>query len=167
MNLKNNAAKITHNYDLLEERKVKLENLGAYRKPISTTVHKFKRNFQAVYGDKEKPASIKNSQVKAEDGSEVNIKMIMPIDKDSSTAAPSFMQNTAMLERKRERYWSIAHELWNWIGGDTRALTLAGKHLKESVESYSDIMRGTHLIDVVRLFEGMFSLPNNLFVKRA
>ena len=170
MNLKKNAEKIRHNSDLLEERKIKLEKLGAYRKPISTTVHKFKRNFQAVYGDKERPASVKNTQVRATDGSEINIKMVMPVDKDSSTAAPSFMQNTAMMERKREKYWRIAHELWNWLGGEggRQALTKAGKHLKVSVQGYEDIMRGgTHLIDVIRLFGDMFDSPNPLFVSRA
>ncbi len=167
MNMKNNAEKIRHNSELLEERKIKLEKLGAFRKPISTTVHKFKRNFHAVYGEKEKSASIKNTQVKAEDGSEINIKMIMPVDKESSKAAPSFMQNTAMQERKRERYWPIAHELWNWLNNDTRALTLVAKHLKANVEAYEETMRGTHLIDVIRLFENMFELPNNFFVRRA
>ena len=170
MNLKKNAEKIRHNSDLLEERKIKLEKLGAYRKPISTTVHKFKRNFQAAYGDKEIPASVKNTQVRATDGSEINIKMVMPVDKESSTAAPSFMQNTAILERKREKYWRIAHELWNWLGGEggRQALTKAGKHLKVSVQGYEDIMRGgTHLIDVIRLFGDMFDSPNPLFVSRA
>ncbi len=91
----------------------------------------------------------------------------MPVDKESSKAAPSFMQNTAMQERKRERYWPIAHELWNWLNNDTRALTLVAKHLKANVEAYEETMRGTHLIDVIRLFENMFELPNNFFVRRA
>eukprot|EP00973_Karenia_brevis_P027096 3738732-Karenia_brevis.AAC.1 len=102
------ARKLKHNQQLLEGRREQLEDAGAFRRPLAVT-SRFKRGFQASYGAVEKVDSIEGSRVKpVGDGEPIDIKRVLPVDKDTGDVRPGFALGQARTEAKRQKVEALA-----------------------------------------------------------
>ena len=171
MNMQDNAEKLDHNQRLLERRTRVLEEAGAFRRPVPGALTKFKRSFHATYGEAQAVKAIKGSEVEGADGQKVDIKRVLPVDRDSSTVTAHFALGSARLDRKREKLLGIVAALYEWLGGaGQKSMTTAAVYLRKHIDDYDQILRDTNLrlADVVRLFEGTLELTmQGYYVRRA
>ncbi len=72
MLLQDNAGKMKHNTALTERRTAALENTGSFRAPLPKRTGKFKRSYQATYGEAQQVASVRGSTVTDTQGGHTN-----------------------------------------------------------------------------------------------
>ena len=184
MNLVDNAKKFEHNKAKLEQRKEKLQEEGAYRKPLAGVVkNPFLRSFEARYGPPEKVSRIEGSTVVGQDGSKVDIKLVKAVPQET-TETFSIEKERTKDEKRREKLFDIMEALREWVGSREVSLKAAAAHLAktgpwelngEQVD-YKRLLRSQGLrvghwgglADAVRLFPQMFKLTRGaLYVKKA
>ena len=104
MVLQDNAQKLKHNQTILKARKTALEDAGTFRRPIGGLQQgAFRRGFKATWGDVEKVDTIQGSVVKPRgDGDKIDIKRIMPVDRETGNVEATFAQGDAWIQRKRD-----------------------------------------------------------------
>ena len=152
-----NARKLKHNQDLLDARTKTLEDSGAFRRPLGGLT-KFKRGFQATYGPVERVDNITGSLVKPTgDGAAIDVKRVLPVDKDTEAVQPGFALGEARTEAKRIKVAALAMELYTWLGDEEKSMSTAARHLKQEMgdhEYRQQLMSvgAQHLSDVVKLF---------------
>jgi len=143
--LQDNAQKLKHNVIILKTRKTALEDAGAFRRPIGGVQQgAFRRGFKASYGPVEKVDTIVGSVVKPQgDGTTIDIKRIMPVDKDTGDVEATFAQGDGYIQRKRDIIWPLVLELYHWLGDEERSMSTAAAHLKKELgaEEYWGYLR--------------------------
>ena len=173
MNYQDNAEKLQHNQKLLERRRSRLEDAGAFRAPLGG-FGKFQGSFQPTYGEVKQLTEIKGSVVEGVHGGkhdmQHDIQHVLPVDKESSTATARFALGSARVERKREKVQGIFLALYGWLGGpEQKRMVSAAEHLRRVTQDYNQILRDTNmrLADVVRLFDGTLELTiQGYYVRR-
>ena len=126
-----NARKLKHNQELLEGRREQLEDAGAFRRPLAVT-SRFRRGFQASYGNVEQVDGITGSRVKPTgDGEPIDVKRVLPVDKDTGSVQPGFALGQARTEAKRQKVAALVTELYQWLGDDEKSMNAAAIHLKK------------------------------------
>ena len=151
------ARKLKHNQDLLDARTKTLEDSGAFRRPLGGLT-KFKRGFQATYGPVERVDNITGSLDKPTgDGAAIDVKRVLPVDKDTEAVQPGFALGEARTEAKRIKVAALAMELYTWLGDEEKSMSTAARHLKQELgeqEYRLQLMSvgAQHLSDVIRLF---------------
>ena len=145
MVLQDNAQKLKHNQTVLKTRKTALEDAGAFRRPIGGLQQgAFRRGFKASYGPVEKVDTIEGSTVKPQgDGNNVDIKRVMPVDKDTGDVEATFAQGDGYIQRKRDIIWPLVLELYHWLGDGEKSMSTAAAHLKKELgaEEYWSYLR--------------------------
>ena len=140
-----NAQKLKHNETILKTRKTALEDAGAFRRPIGGLQQgAFRRGFKATYGPVEKVDTVQGSTVKPQgDGGKVDIKRVMPVDKDTGNVEATFAQGDAYIQRKRDIIFPIVMELYHWLDDDEKSMSKASTHLKKKLgeDIYKNYLR--------------------------
>ena len=72
MMLQDQARSLQHNKKLTEKRQDNLEDTGTFRAPLPESTSKFKRGFQATYGDVKQVANVRGSTVTVTEGKSHN-----------------------------------------------------------------------------------------------
>ena len=167
--MQDNARKFQANKELNQQRVRKLQETEAFRAPLPESVSKFKRGFQATYGDVQKVAGIRGSTVTAQDGRSIDIKQIKVVPADSSTAQQRFGTNDRLGEDKRRKGGPILAALRQLLRAhekDEMSLSRAAQLLREDLardgQDYEAILARAKakLVDLVRLEPQMFKLVN-------
>ena len=143
--LQDNAQKLKHNAIILKTRKTALEDAGAFRRPLGGLQQgAFRRGFKASYGPVEKVDTVAGSVVKPQgDGGKVDIKRVMPVDKDTGNVEATFAQGDGYIQRKRDIIWPLVLELYHWLGDEEKSMSTAAAHLKKELgtEEYWSYLR--------------------------
>ena len=166
-----NARKLKGNQELLEARKKTLEESGGFRRPLGGLT-KFKRGFQASYGPVERVDGVTGSLVRPTgDGDPIDIKRVLPVDKDTGSVQPGFALGEARTEAKRNKVAALAMELYQWLGDDEKSMNSAARHLKQELgeQEYRLLLMSVgagNLADVVRLFPDLELTRRGYYVQR-
>jgi hypothetical protein len=143
--LQDNAHKLKHNQTVLKTRKTALEDAGAFRRPLGGLQQgAFRRGFKASYGPVEKVESVNGSTVKPQGGGDkVDIKRVMPVDKNTGDAEASFAQGDAYVQRKRDIIWPLVLALYHWLEDGEKSMSTAAAHLKRELgaDEYRSYLR--------------------------
>ena len=168
--LQDNAEKAAHNTKVLEKRTKALEKTMAFRRPKGG-LKAFKRGFKAAYGDVEKATAIDGSMVRTARAGTVDIKRVMPVNKDSTFVDPTFAEWSERDERKRKKVLELIERLQDKLGTNEMSMVRAVRFLKEHYgeDVYKNLLDSVHfhnLADVIRLFPGSLELTKqNYYVK--
>ncbi len=164
MLLQDQARALQHNKKLTERRQDKLEEAGAFRAPLPESTSKFKRGFQATYGDAKQVASVRGSTVTDTQGGNHNIKQLKIVPASSSAAIPAAV-STAGPAKKRRLGAPILDALAQVLQGEeqvslTKASGLMREQMSANGQSYNDILKSTKasLIDLIRIADDRFVL---------
>ena len=161
MNLIDNANKLAHNQRIFDSRKSRLEEAGAFRAPLPGSTRKFKRGFQATYGDATKVKEIQGSTVVGENGVIIDIKRVQPVPEGSTSAVGRFGENRALENRKREITENIMRVAYDYLEDkESVSLTALAKHLRTRIDSYDRTLKkaSVQLVDIVRLYPEFLKL---------
>jgi hypothetical protein len=151
------AKNFRHNAKLTERQRVRLDTDGAFRAPLPGSTNKFKRSFQATYGDVLRPRNVRGGIVTATDGSRHSLKQIRTVPVDSSRVNPSFGADTAGPARKRAKGAPILDVLAGLLQGGRISLTKAAQLLRarfsEDGRDYDLVLKATRasLVELIRL----------------
>ena len=165
-----NAKKLQHNQELLEGRTRQLEQAGAFRRPLEGR-NTFKRSFKASYGAMEQLDSIRGSTVApVGGGAPIDIKRVLPVDRETQDVRPSFALGDARAEDRRQRVALLANSLYDFLRDDEKSMASAAAHLKRDLgdEQYSLQLRSVgaqSLSDVVRLIGDLELTRNGNYVR--
>ena len=166
-----NARKLKGNQTLLVARKKTLEEAGGFRRPLGGLT-RFKRGFQASYGQVEQVDNVTGSLVKPTgDGEAIDVKRVLPVDKDTGSVQPGFALGEARTEAKRNKVAALAMELFDWLGDEEKSMTSAARHLRQVLgpEEYRLQLMSVgaqHLSDVVRLFPNLKLTRQGYYLQR-
>ncbi len=130
----NNAEKLKFNRDLLEKRKRRLQNVGAFRRP-KTGLARFRRGFRARYGKKEDLDHIDGSRVYGVGSDKlIKIKRAMPVSKRTDSTHHAEVESERQ-EKKREAVFELVFELMEWLRGEEqeKSLSAAARHFRSIV----------------------------------
>ncbi len=173
MVLQDNAQKLKHNQTILKARKTALEDAGTFRRPIGGLQQgAFRRGFKATWGDVEKVDTIQGSVVKPRgDGDKIDIKRIMPVDRETGNVEATFAQGDAWIQRKRDILFPITLELYHWLGDDEKSMSTAAAHLKVDLgeEEYRNYLRQAgfqHLSQAVSITPELALTKGGYYVRR-
>ncbi len=164
MLLQDQARALEHNKKLTAKRQDNLEDAGGFRAPLPDSTSKFKRGFQATYGDVKQVASVRGSTVTDTEGKSHNLKQLKIVPATSSAALPAAV-STAGPAKKRRLGTPILDALAQVLQGEeqvslTKASGLMRAQLTADGQSYNDILKSTKasLIDLIRLDDDRFKL---------
>ena len=166
-----NARKLRHNQQLLEGRREQLKDVEAFRRPLAVT-SRFKRGFQASYGPVEQVDNITGSRVKPTgDGEGIDVKRVLPVDKDTGSVQPGFALGQARTEAKRQKVAALVTELYQWLGDEEKSMNSAARHLKQELgeQEYRLLLMSVgaqNLADVVRLFPDLELTRRGYYLQR-
>ena len=162
--LQDQARALEHNMELTAKRQDKLEEAGGFRAPLPDSTSKFKRGFQATYGDVKQVASVRGSTVTDTEGKSHNLKQLKIVPATSSAAIPAAV-STASPAKKRRLGAPILDALAQVLQGEeqvslTKASGLMRAQLTADGQSYNDILKSTKasLIDLIRIDDDRFEL---------
>jgi hypothetical protein len=158
------ARSLQHNKKLTARRQNTLEDAGGFRAPLPDSTSKFKRGFQATYGDVKQMASIRGSTVTDTDGGKHNIKQLKIVPATSSAAIPA-AASTAGPAKKKRLGAPILNALAQVLEGEerislTKASGLMRTQMTANGQNYNEILKATKasLIDLIRLDDDRFEL---------
>ncbi len=105
------------------------------------------------------------------DGDKVDIKRIMPVDKDTGDVEATFAQGDAWIQRKRDILFPITLELYHWLGDDEKSMSTAAAHLKVELgeEEYRNYLRQAgfqHLSQAVSITPELALTKGGYYVRR-
>ena len=181
LNLVDQAAKITHNTQLLDKRTAALEATGAFRRPLpGVTKQAFRRGYQAKYDKKETVQDIEGSTITAQDGSQVDIKLLQVVD-PSSGQPRNIDEENARTQKKRDALYPMVEVIAEFIQGREVSLRALALHLAKQrfdldgqQKTYKELLRSQSLLgfgalaDAIRLFPSMLKITQAGYaVKRA
>ena len=162
MNLQDNAEKFQHNQQLFEKRMSKVMTDGAFRAPLPGSTQKFKRGYQATYGGVTKVKELQGSTVIGENGIAIDIKRVLPVPEESSTAVGKLGEvNTTLQMKKREVTENVMRVLYDYLDGKEQvSLVAAAKHLRSRIQDYDKTLdkAKVQLVDIVRLYPEFLKL---------
>ena len=164
MLLQDQARALQHNKKLTARRQDNLEDAGGFRAPLPDSTSKFKRGFQATYGDVKQVANVRGSTVTDTEGKSHNLKQLKIVPATSSAAIPAVVNTTAPA-RKRRLGAPILDALAQVLQGEeqlslTKASGLMREQLIANGQNYNEILKTTkaRLIDLIRLDGDRFTL---------
>ncbi len=162
--LQDQARGLQHNKKLTAKRQDNLEDTGTFRAPLPESTSKFKRGFQATYGDVKQVANVRGSTVTDTEGKSHNLKQLKIVPAASTAALPAAV-STAGPAKKRRLGAPILDALAQVLQGEeqvslTRASGLMRAQLTADGQSYNEILKSTKasLIDLIRLDNDRFEL---------
>lgn len=178
MAMRDNAARFAHNAQLTERRKEKLENAGAFRRPLRGLT-KFQRSFYANYGDVERLPRNADGAVeyttgtllKAGEGPLIDIKRVQAVAPTSANLQPALAATNPRDRHRRAGAQDLVAALREFLEeSDTgeRSIQAASTHLRERMGSseYETALGGRRLAQIIALFPGDFELTqNNVYVR--
>lgn len=164
-----NAQKLDQNQKLFERRKGALQQEQAFRRPVGG-ITKFKRGFRASYGDVEQVTGFDGSKVLSA-GEPIDVKRVMPVDKDSGQVEEGFALGEGRREMQKEKVADFVAEIYAFLGDDTRSMQAVSSHLKAffpgDYQAYLDAVgAGRHLSNVVKLFDDLEQTPDGLYLRK-
>ena len=101
MLLQDQARALQHNKKLTAKRQDNLEDAGGFRAPLPDSTSKFKRGFQATYGDVKQVASVRGSTVTDTEGKSHNLKQLKIVPATSSAALPAAVSTAGPAKKRR------------------------------------------------------------------
>ena len=162
--LQDQARALQHNKKLTAKRHDNLEDAGSFRAPLPESTSKFKRGFQATYGDVKQVASVRGSTVTDTEGKSHNLCQLKIVPATSSATIPA-VANTAGPAKKRRRGAPILDALAQVLQGEelislTKASGLMRAQLSANGQNYNEILKSTKasLIDLIRIADDRFAL---------
>jgi len=171
--LQDNAQKAQHNVTLLKARKKSAEDAGAFRRPIGGLQQGvFRRGFKATFDKVEQIKEIKGSIITPEgEGEKIDVKRVLPVDKESGDVEATFAQGDARVQKQREILFPLTLELWHFLGDEERSMAAAAVHLKKELgEEYWRILRAvrfSHLSEAVHITPEFIQTQGGFWLKRA
>ena len=167
--MRDNAQKFQHNSRLTKRRKAKLEENGAFRRPLRGLT-KFARSFHATYGDVEAAQGVESgTMVKgAPNEPAIDIKRIQIVPEESSDARAVLQGTNPRDEQRRRNARQLMEDLADFLQGQERSLEAAALHLREQMGAadYQAALSGRRLSQIIALFPDEFELTrNNYFVR--
>ena len=105
------------------------------------------------------------------DGEAIDVKRVLPVDKDTGSVQPGFALGQARTEAKRQKVAALAMELYQFLGDEEKSMNSVAAHLKRELgdQEYRLQLMGVgaqHLSDVVRLFDDLELTRNGYYVRR-
>ncbi len=101
MLLQDQAKNMQHNTALAAKRTAAVEDTGSFRAPLPESTGKFKRSYQATYGEPQQVASIRGGTVTNSQGDTYALKSIKVIPVNSSAAQQQFAPGQDRPAKKR------------------------------------------------------------------
>ena len=165
-----NARKLQHNQRVMENRKEQLKEVGGFRRPIGGLT-KMKRGFRASYGPVEQVESFDGSKVKGSEGF-IDVKRVLPVDKDSGNVQEGFALGEGRLQQKRELVYPLALSLYDWLGDERKSMEAAAMHLRREFPDgeYQRLLasiRASRPSEFVDLFDDFQRSRDGKWVERA
>ncbi len=147
------ARSLQHNKKLTARRQNALEDAGGFRAPLADSTSKFKRGFQATYGDVKQMADIRGSTVTDTDGGKHNIKQLKIAPISSSAAIPAPVNTTGPAKKKRLGA-PILNALAQVLEGEekislTKASGLMRTQMIANGQNYNEILRTTKALSLI------------------
>ena len=169
-----NAQKLFHNQSLLEKRKKKLTEEGAFRIPIGAPKAFHRGHTQRYSSDVKEIREITGSTVHATDGTKTDVKRALPVHHASGDAEAGYALGDERIQAKKDKLVEpMMLSLYTWLSpGETTSMSAAAAFLKEQlgVVKYREILQSVgfqHLVDAVRLFDVEFEVTRSgYYVKR-
>ena len=167
--MRDNSRKFQHNNRLTKRRKAKLEENGAFRRPLRGLT-KFARSFHATYGDVEAAQGVESgTMVKgAPNEPAIDIKRVQIVPEESSDARAVLQGTNPRDEQRRRNARQLMEDLAELLQGQERSLEAAALHLREQMgaSDYQAALSGRRLSQIIALFPDEFELTrNNYFVR--
>jgi hypothetical protein len=161
--------KMTHNKALGDRRTAALEQTKTFRAPLPGSTGKFKRSYQATYGEPLQAADVKAGTVTDTTGNRYPLKNIKVIPVNSSDAAQRLGPNETRPDKKRQQGSTILAALEFVLDeedGDEKKLSIARAayllkdRMRINGEDYGATLKKTNssLIDLIRLSPDRFEL---------
>ena len=167
MLLQDQAKNMQHNMALAAKRTAAVEDTGSFRAPLPESTGKFKRSYQATYGEPQQVASVRGGTVTNTRGDKYALKSIKVIPANSSAAQQQFAPGQDRPAKKRLAGAAIITALVGFLeeseGGKmsiSRAAALLKEGLRSAGQSYEEVLKktGGRLIDLIRLTGDRFEL---------
>ncbi len=167
MLLQDQAKNMQHNAALTKRREASVEDTGSFRAPLPESTGKFKRSYQATYGEPRQVANVKGGTVTDTQGGKHALKSIKVIPANSSDAQQQFAPGQDRPAKKRLAGGAIITALTTLLEeeeGGQMSISKAAAKLKEQMRSdgqeYAEVLKktGGRLIDLIRLSEDRFKL---------
>ena len=169
MAMMDNAKKFAHNNRLTKRRKEKLEDNGAFRRPLRGLT-KFKRSFHATYGDVEAAQGVESGTMVKGAASEpaIDIKRIQIVPEESSNAQAVLQGTNPRDEQRRQNARQLMEDLAEFLQGQERPLEAAALHLREQMGAADNAaaLSGRRLSQIIALFPDEFELTRNSYFVR-
>ncbi len=105
------------------------------------------------------------------DGGKIDIKRVLPVDKDTGNVEATFAQGDAYIQRKRDIIWPIVLELYHWLDNGEKSMSTAAAHLKKEMgeETYRGYLRQAgfqHLSQAVSITPELQLTQGGYYVKQ-
>ena len=158
MLMQDQARAIAHNQKNAANKEARLEQTDTFRPQV--TIGKFKRNFQATYGDPQKVKKIEKGRVISTTGESHPLKQIRVVPAGAGTGFGS--QSYRQIDEGGGYVLAALERVL--AGEESMAMSKAGKELRKEFESdgrdYPATMKkiGGQLIDLIRMAPDLFKL---------
>ena len=119
-----------NNVKVLEGRTDKVEEAGAFRRPLPGVIkNPFRRGIDAKWGPVEMVQGVDGSTVVGQNGTRVDIKLVQAVPVASGEAF-NVEHEADRTKKKREKLFEMMDALHEWLGRRELSLKAASTHLK-------------------------------------
>ncbi len=160
------------NQRLLEKRKSRLGADGTFRVPVGAP-NKFRRSFHQSYSsDVKEVAEVKGSEVRATDGSRVDVKRILPVHEFSGEATQGLSGADPRKSKQKDIVMPLMIALLSYMDvGETISLLKASFEVKAQIggKEFTDLLKKARLprlVEAVELFDEFEVQRGGMYVKR-
>jgi len=160
MLMQDQARAVQHNQKAVQKRGTELEQTGTFRPQVA--ISKFKRNFQATYGDPEQVERVEGSRVYSTSGQNYPLKQVRIVPVGANTVKGSDTAATKKMARGGTQILEALEQVLE--GHRVMALSKAAMEIREVFREkgseYTQVLRqvGGQLIDLIRLHPERFKL---------
>ncbi len=149
MLMQDQAKALQQNQKVADRKRTAVERTGTFRPQIA--LGKFKRNYQATYGDPEQVGSVGNGRVTSTAGNTYPLKQVKVVPANASRIRGSApVRGRVILEALRGLL----------RGGKTLSLSNAATALRAEVANYDKALEGMRLVDLIRQQPEVFTLSS-------
>ncbi len=149
MLMQDQAKALQQNQKVADRKRTAVERTGTFRPQIA--LGKFKRNYQATYGDPEQVGSMGNGRVTSTAGNTYPLKQVKVVPANASRIRGSApVRGRVILEALRGLL----------RGGKTLSLSNAATALRAEVANYDKALEGMRLVDLIRQQPEVFTLSS-------
>ena len=160
MLMQDNARSVQSNANAVQKRGTELEQTGTFRPQVA--VSKFKRNFQATYGNPEQVQRVEGSRVYSTSGQNYPLKQVRIVPVGAAAVKGSHTVPNQKLARGGNEILGMVENILE--GSEPMAISKVALELKEIFlqhkKDYKEILKkvGGQLIDLIRLQPDRFKL---------